>query len=391
MNQLPAIIIGGPPHAGKSVLFHALTKALRECGIAHHTVRANPDGEGNWSQEVDETTVKRLRVKAEWSDEFTLGSSRDIEHRLLPMLIDMGGKPKDAQNTIFQQCTHALLLLHQNDPQTATFWHALAEENHLQLFALLYSERQGDSVITQTSPVIQGTITHLERHQPVQGQLFDLLVERIVALFSSSLPGDPDKIYLDNAPTKPAIHVERTLPMLFPNTKEWEPAMLPTLLVQLSSDDMLSVYGKGPHWLYSALAAWTTPQPFYQFDPRFDMLNGWLQPPSLHFGTSASPDIQFKAQEYADAIILTVDIRTKHLDYFQADSFACPPLSTTRGLIIDGQIPSWLSTALVRLYMQQELPWIACHYPPLHGAVIVQSRIDSRSIGDLFPMPLHEY
>ncbi len=387
MKQLPAIIIGGPPHAGKSVLFHALTKALRERGIAHHTVRANPDGEGNWSQEVDETTVKRLRIKAEWSHAFTQRSSRDIEHRLLPMLIDMGGKPQNAQNAIFQQCTHALLLLHPNDPQTASFWLTLVEENHLQLFALLSSERQGNSVIAQTSPIIQGTITQLERHQPVQGKLFDLLVERIVALFNANLPGDPDKTHLDNAPTKPAIHVERTLPMLFPDAKEWEPAMLPTLLSQLSIDDMLSVYGKGPHWLYSALAAWTAPQPFYQFDPRFDMLNGWLQPPSLHIGTSASPDIQFKAQEYADTTILTVNILTKHLDYFQADTFACPLLSTTRGLIIDGQIPSWLSTALVRLYMQQELPWIACHYPPLHGVVIVHSRVDTYSIGDLLPMP----
>ena len=46
MNSLPAILIGGPPHAGKSVLFYSLTHALRERHIPHHAIRACLDGEG---------------------------------------------------------------------------------------------------------------------------------------------------------------------------------------------------------------------------------------------------------------------------------------------------------------------------------------------------------
>ncbi|GCF10230.1 hypothetical protein KDI_37940 [Dictyobacter arantiisoli] len=38
MNPLPAILIGGPPHAGKSVLFYSLTHALRERNIPHHVI-----------------------------------------------------------------------------------------------------------------------------------------------------------------------------------------------------------------------------------------------------------------------------------------------------------------------------------------------------------------
>ncbi|MBV9228005.1 MAG: hypothetical protein JOZ18_01740, partial [Chloroflexi bacterium] len=68
MNLLPAVLVGGPPHAGKSVLFYRLTQALLECGISHHAIRACPDGEGNWFHEGDPDLVSTIRVKltGEW-------------------------------------------------------------------------------------------------------------------------------------------------------------------------------------------------------------------------------------------------------------------------------------------------------------------------------------
>jgi CRISPR-associated protein Csx3 len=62
VNLLPAVLIGGPPHAGKSVLFYSLTQALRERNIRHHAIRACPDGEGNWSQESDQHLVDRANA-----------------------------------------------------------------------------------------------------------------------------------------------------------------------------------------------------------------------------------------------------------------------------------------------------------------------------------------
>jgi CRISPR-associated protein Csx3 len=64
-NRLPTLLIGGPPNAGKSVLFHSLSSALHHQNIRHYALRACPDGEGNWSQESDRATVKHLhgRIK----------------------------------------------------------------------------------------------------------------------------------------------------------------------------------------------------------------------------------------------------------------------------------------------------------------------------------------
>src|SRR5205807_346444 len=68
VNLLPALLIGGPPHAGKSVLFYNLTKTLHEQGVRHHAIRACPDGEGNWYQEIH-----RLR-QDDLSDTITISS-----------------------------------------------------------------------------------------------------------------------------------------------------------------------------------------------------------------------------------------------------------------------------------------------------------------------------
>ncbi|GAC1364983.1 MAG: hypothetical protein NVS2B12_23770 [Ktedonobacteraceae bacterium] len=60
-NRLPALLIGGPPHAGKSVLFHSVSSALHRQNIRHYALRACPDGEGNWSQESDLATAMLIR------------------------------------------------------------------------------------------------------------------------------------------------------------------------------------------------------------------------------------------------------------------------------------------------------------------------------------------
>ncbi len=62
-NQLPILLIGGPPNAGKSVLFHSLSNALHRQNIRHYALRACPDGEGNWTQESDRTTAGQLRSR----------------------------------------------------------------------------------------------------------------------------------------------------------------------------------------------------------------------------------------------------------------------------------------------------------------------------------------
>ena len=311
LNLLPAILIGGPPNAGKSVLFYGLTKTLHERGVRHHAIRACPDGEGNWYQEIhrelDPETIRLLRIKKAWSDSFVEGICRDLEGRHLPLLVDMGGRPRESQMRILQACTHSLLLLRRDEPESMEAWSALVSRTGLLPLAEIFSEYDGVSTIIAETPVLTGTLTNLERGIPAQGVLFDALVKRITALFTSYSLEDLERAKLALAPTECTVNLDPLLRKLDPQATAWTPGMLKQLSGELPVHTDLAVYGRGPGWLYGMLAAYTAQHSFYQFDPRI----GWLAPPVLTFSAQPSSDeITVHLREYQDAFILTTRIHT---------------------------------------------------------------------------------
>jgi CRISPR-associated protein Csx3 len=387
VNLLPAVVIGGPPHAGKSVLFYQLTYALRERGIRHHAIRACPDGEGNWSQESDRETVSRIRVKGDWSDIFVKRICLDLEHRRLPFLVDMGGRPQAAQMDIFNQCTHSVLLLRTDKDDYTQLWQGLIAENGLLLLAEIYSQLEGESTITSETPVLKGILTGLKRHSKISsgGQLFDTLVDRIATLFNSYSPLELETVFFEQAPTECVLNLYQSLHAINPVATDWELAMLEPFLASLPERTPLSVYGAGPNWLYAALAIHAHPQDFYLFDPRLPI--GWIQPLALYLGSARFPELDVALRQYQDMTLLAVKIVPKHLDYFQSDSLPFPPVNAHTGLVIDGALPNWLLTALVRLYKESGVAWIAPYYVRAKKAVVVYTRVETYRLGDTIQLP----
>jgi CRISPR-associated protein Csx3 len=381
VNLLPAILIGGPPHAGKSVLFSNLTRALSRRGIQHHAIRACPDGEGNWSQEIDQETVRLIRIKGQWSEEFINGICLDLERRHLPLLVDMGGHPEIPQHRIVWHCTHSLLLFRTDKEDYTHLWRKLVNENGLLPLAQLYSERTGADTLTSSNPIIQGTITSLERGSLTNSPLFEALLERIQDLFTYSIE-ELEQTKLDMAPTELVVHLSPLLKQIAPLATEWEPAMVPALLDEIPVDTAIAVFGRAPHWLYCLLAAHAGAQEFYQFDPRI----GWIRPPQLMISDQTIPEVKYILQESENAIVLTVEIVKKHLDYLQAEQIPLPSLTREKGIILNGSMPSWFATALVRLYRGIGIDWIACFQPRLEQAVVIASRNVKYAPGDLIPM-----
>ncbi len=386
---LPAILIGGPPHAGKSVLFYSLTRTLHERGVRHHAIRACPDGEGNWYQEIhrvlDSEAIRLLRIKKAWTEGFVQGICRDLERRHLPLLVDVGGQPEEWQQRILQACTHSLLLLRHDRPESAAFWHTLVKRTGLLPIAECFSQRDSISSVASTTPILKGTLANLERGIPAQGALFDALVERITSLFASYSLAELEQAKLALAPAEFPVNLDPLLRKLDPRASAWTPAMLKRLSGELPRNKTLAIYGRGPGWLYAMLAAYTAQQPFYQFDPRI----GWLSPPALKMGAQpSSEEITIQLRAYQDAHILSIRINTDYLDHLQAEQLTFPSLPAGRGVIIDGKIPHWLLTALVRLYAQADMAWIACHQPELKSAVVIASRDPAHAPGDMIPMPI---
>jgi CRISPR-associated protein Csx3 len=299
----------------------------------------------------------------------------------------MGGRPKESQLCLLRQCTHSLLLFRTDEKDDTQLWLRLIDESGLIPLAQIESQLKGASAITSLTPILTGTLTGLVRNDitSAKGPLFNALVERIAALFNAAAPQELEKAFLEHAPTKLVINLYASLNAIASSTTRWESAMLPTLLASVPTDVPLSVYGAGPNWVYAAISAYTYQQPLYQFDPRLPF--GWIQPLHLQLSTEQSPEIFVQTRDYQNVTVLSLQIPSKHLDYFQAGPLPFPPVRTDNGLIIDGITPFWLLTALVRLYKEAGIAWIAVYYPQFKKAIVVYSRVEKYNPGDAVPNP----
>ena len=386
-NPLPAVLIGGPPHAGKSVLTYSLTQGLRKRHIDHYVIRACPDGEGDWSQEIDREAVRLIRIKGQWRPEFVRSVCYALEHRHFPLLVDMGGRPEEWQRDILACCTHSLLLLRPDDEASSLFWQRLVQDIGLIPLARLTSLQQGISTITTLAPVLEGTLIGLHRHSLAQGPLFDALIERIDRLFTTYSSEELRQGYFNVAPAQ-VVDLDALLPQYAPQSERWEPQMLPALLAALPRATSLAVYGRGTNWLYGALVEHTSPHTFYQFDPRL----GWVTPPQLLLGpVPPAQALSIEVKQYVDVTLLSARLLNDYLDYAEGNDLVLPLLPSEVGVILSGKLPLWLVTALVHLYYTiVGVPWIACYSPQLQQAVVVATRVETHAPGRLIASLLFE-
>jgi len=387
INLLPAVLIGGPSHADKSALFYNLTRALRKRQISHHALRAYPTDGDTWSQENEQEAVRLLRINDTWNDELVGRIHQELAQRLLPLLVDIDTHHPALQTCILQQCTHTVLLLHEQDQADTTSWFQLSEHYALLPLAHLYSSFEDKmSTITAQEPIITGTFVRSEYSSLAQGPLFDCLVERIAELFSTYSHEELVHMHLYEAPTALVLQLPTLLHTIAPNSTSWEPSLLNALFEYIPACTPLSVYGQGPQWLYGALAAYTGKEDFYQFDPHLlsgEANAGWIAPPPLLLCPSTRPEVCTTYIRGDDCGQLTVKITHPPLDYLQANSLPFPPVPAHLGLILSGTMPIWLLTALVRLYMHTDVPWIACHQAQC--TIVIFSRTIRYSVGDVLP------
>ena len=387
-QQLPAILVGGPPNAGKSVLTYNLTRALKERDVPHYVFRANPDGEGDWFLKGDPETVRQIRkdAKSEWSDIFRTFVCRDLTERHLPLIVDLGGRPSDADTCIFQVCTHSILLLKDEDPKATETWHHYTETNKLRPLVELRSQLTGESTLTSKDPVM-GIITKLERGTRIHNRVFTTLLDRVEHLFRQHSPDMLEKLHREKAPEKFIVHLPQRLRTLAPERGkdgQWSPNLLQPLLDELPTQTAMAVYGSAPVWVYSALAMHAGTRPFHQFDARLS----WVMPPSLQESTTETlvqPDIFVKKEVQGDAFVVSVKPIYGYLDLTEANQLLFPEPPPTYGVIITGKLPQWLFTSLARFYAQRAVPWIAVNDAHNNRPVVIYSHTPSHPIGKILP------
>ncbi len=381
-GRFPAILIGGPPHSGKSVLAQSLTKALTGAGIQHYLLRAAPDGEGNWFHEADPAVAQSLRRKGKFTPAWVERVCRDLAARPLPFLVDIGGRPEPWQEAIIDQCTHAILLTPGAD--SLAEWQERVARYNLLLTASLISQRTGESQLVEANgPIIRGVISGLERGQLATGPVFEAVLSRVKALFNYSYD-ELLSIHTEQARVELVVDLPTMYRHLNPNRAgyDWQPADLPGVFEYLPQDTQLALYGRGPAWLYAAVARYIFPQPFYQFDIRY----GWVKPVTFHHSAAASTPLKLNVEQTPLYLRLKLDLPEDYLVYQPELPFLLPPPPQDRGLILDGKLPIWLYTSLTLFY--RSAPWVAVYSPHLDQAVVVASPVmtGAYAVGQTLPL-----
>jgi len=384
-RHFPAIIVGGPPHSGKSVLTYGLSQALRQRQVEHYVLRACPDGEGDWNMEAQPQTVRLLRDKGPFTGAFVTRVCRDLERRHLPLIVDVGGRPTPDQEQLFGYCTHAILI--SAVPDELDHWRGMMERQGPVIVAELLSTLTETDAIFSNTPLLRARIAGLERFHEAHGPVIDALVDHVQTIFSFG-QDELREMHLRAAPTELTVEIDRlgrTLALLDADGK-WRPAALRPLLEYLPSHEPLAIYGRGPGWLYATLAAHTAPAPFWQFDARM----GWVKPVTLHRrgADQLTRPIGWRVvSDGARAPVIDAVLHAAYLDYLEMDGAAVPDIDVSHGLVISGRLPHWVLTGLVRAYA--DAPWIATYQPQFEtAAVIVVSRGFTRRVGDLEPVIL---
>ena len=131
------IVIGGPPHSGKSVFIEALTQNLDKDST--FSFSAAPDGEGSWLQRhYDDPDVVKLRQKGKFTPEFVADRKKKINDWEGPlMIIDVGGRTSEENAQMIEGATHAIILA--GDLSKVVEWRDFFEENNIEVIAKLHS------------------------------------------------------------------------------------------------------------------------------------------------------------------------------------------------------------------------------------------------------------
>lgn len=381
INRLPALLIGGPPNAGKSVLTYHLSKALHRAEVPHYVLRASHDGEGPWLYEGNPDAMRVLRDKVrlhgKWSPEFRQLVLHLLQSRLLPLIVDLGGDPQSEDIPFFRLCTRSLLLLKEGD-RISTTWKTYVDDYGPDPFAEFISQLGGKSLFTSKHPILKGTLANLIDKDSLQhDETFDRLVVRVGKLLREAVSEkDIREFHLDQAQAEHLVDLPFWLEQMAPGQEEWSPDQLEKLLTMVHPHEAPGLYGRAPVWVYGALAANTVQgQHFYQFDPTLgDHSSGWIELPQLQATSQAplkQPFAEFEIHPDASAWMLSVRLPTYYLDYDQANELILPEPPQGNGIILSGKLPLWLFTAMVRLYSRYQPPWIALHYAQEERAIVI--------------------
>ena len=402
------IVIGGPPHSGKSVFNDALFKNLT--GDTTYAFGAAPDGEGPWyHKNYNDPSVRRLRQKGKFTPEYVADRKEKIKNWEGPlMLIDIGGIPSKENAEIIEGATHAIILAGSSDgryrkgdektidksPHGAYLemakWNQFFEENNLPVIARLHSNYSGvgDHILENGGDTLTGSVHYLERGEPaVDRETIKQLAGIITGLTEGNTFYESDKgkypfrvSISDFLKDTPQETVERQIRDQNGETK----TVKSTSYLRSAIPE---IYKKAPEhqdepvWLDGRASAWMAIALSLAFedvgspDVRLNGTDGYVQIKSLPVSKEADSkwwdEPKYEGELNGQPVYTinnTAHVATNLIRPEDLDKMTIPELPENAIVIISSQGPNWLKASIASGY-KEKVSAIAA-FQPHDGATI---------------------
>lgn len=387
LDTLPVIMIGGPPHSGKSVLVYNLTHALRKLKIPHYVLRAAPDGEGDWSNESALDLVAHIRSKGRYSESFVRNVVQTIENRFFPLLVDMGGRPSTRDNSILALCTHSILVI-AKDQYAESFdeWNHLIDKHNLKSIGVLESVL-GENIdqVSLNDSILCGTISNLERGAILENNVVTVSLAQAVANIIQDITNTDELVAVHKTLSPCQRIIDLDAHPKTSNTWKWCTGDLERLQrhIEPFQGDEIAIYGRAPIWVYTSMILSRKARTSWLFDARL----GWIMPPIIPVKSplNFNKDITIQIQNKGDYSL--VEYKTKNImldiyDLQQLGRFLIKNLPATSGFILSGKLPIWIIVAILRS-IKGQFRWIALFQPNSGNAIVIYSKVNSHLLGSV--------
>jgi CRISPR-associated protein Csx3 len=373
----PAVLIAGPTDPERTRLINQLSHALAQQHVSHYVLR-----DMSMAAPGDDATALLGAIcpcpQHAGTRDRAAQVNHAVAHRHLPVLLDMPTGGPDALDRPAIHCTHALVIVPGMDNPRP--WQEAVAGQGLVLLAVIRIDMDGQDQVSLVASVLHGVIGG--GGDPVAGPCFSALLTRLAQICGY----DAEALYrahLALLDLDLVLHIERPIyPLPAHPDGVWQPDELPTLLASLPLDEPLGIYGRGPIWLYAALAACAAPA----HTVVFDRCQGWVTVPRL--GMTTRPDMPHRYWQITRlspaCIALHVTLPDGYLDQREAAAFALPAVPSDQGVVLTGNLPAWLWAALAQTYTPAA--WIACCAPDDDQAVVVYSRQTTVPVGSTWPL-----
>ncbi len=408
------IVIGGPPHSGKSILTTALKSLLKDLHVWHCT--AAPDGEYP-GLEYDNKEAKKQRKKGDFSPEFVAHCAKKIEDWVGPVaLIDIGGMRSEENEKIIKSATHAIIVAGSYDGRARrgerdkegnlkvdeeghSFvtefdkWKKFFEDNHLEVIAQVQSDlySKEDHVLGKNKDgIFRGSIHRLKRvkkngeekdtEKETAIQIANLIREMVANNHSYEGTSNPFYVEAEDFYKGMPTYIDRD------GNDRLKYEAIPSIYKKARQ------YNDRPTWIKGNVTAWQATTTMIALmdakceDPRIHGEDGDIQLQNMRQTEKVDPkwwgETRYQGEKDGKPVYVIKHLAAAHsgvpINPSVLKEATVPKLPKDSIVILDSGGPTWLKSSIAASYRDTAYAVGLC--TPGHNSVIVWSR-DRKLLG----------